>query len=559
MKSLPLLCLLPGLFILAPAATSATNYLANSIQALQISAGVNYQNVYDITHDGFIGLEDAVYGLHLAANGGPLPVSKPTLRFNLPGSWDEDWFASTAVYDLDNDGKMEIIGSRHSVIYVWNNTGTLKWSAPVGQNGSASSTITHGSDRQYASPAVGDLDGDGKGEIAIAYSNKVAIYEDNGNLKDGWPQSFPNSTSEIRSIAAADLDGDKIKEILAVKTSSGPVTMVWNINGSGRTGWPQVQNCDSCTDFGGYNQNIGAADLTGDRVPEVISTYDCSYIGFNYANGSPLPANAVFAGTYISSVPMFHDLALAIQGWGANLNDRDEFTDSPPVFTDLDRDGKAEVIVYSDHERAGEYINRGNCLWVLNEDLTRMSGFDTPICSGEPIFTGYEDNIVQVAPAPALADLAGDPRLEIIVPSYDGYMRAYSAEGTLLWRYQFDIPGPPFNGASGAAASDLNDDGIPEIVFSTYSTTDNVSHLIVLDAWGQVLHKVPLLKRGSMSVPTLADIDGDDTLEIIVSLKDRIDYTYGGVQVYDVQTARKGYQPWPTGRGNLDRDGQPAM
>jgi hypothetical protein len=454
---------------------------------------------------------------------------------------------------------MEIIASRHSVTYVWNSTGTLKWSAPVGQNGSSSSTITHGSSRQYASPVVGDLDGDGKGEIAIAYSNKIAVYEDNGIIKSGWPQSFPGSSNEIRSITAADLDNDNIKEIVAVKTSSGPVTMVWNVDGSGRTGWPQVQNCAECNEYGGYNQNIGIADITGDQVPEIISTYDCSNIGFNNTDGSPLPANPIFSGQYVSSVPMFHDINLAIQGWGPNLNDRDEFTDSPPVFTDLDRDGKAEVIVYSDHERAGEYINRGNCLWVVNEDLTRLPGFEVPICSGEPIFTGYENNIVQVAPAPALADLTGDPRLEIIVPSYDGYMRAYSPDGILLWIYQFDMPGEPFNGASGAAVGDLNNDGIPEIFFTTYSTQNDVSHLVILDANGHQLHKIELLKRGSMSVPTLADIDNDNIPEIIVSLKDRIDYGISGVQVYDVPSASTGYQPWPTGRGNLNRDGQPAM
>ena len=257
--------------------------------------------------------------------------------------------------------------------------------------------------------------------------------------------------------------------------------------------------------------------------------------------------------------PCFHDIDLAIQGWGPNGNDRDEFTDSPPVFADLDGDKIAEVILYSDHERAGEYINRGNCLWALNDDMTRVPGFETPICSGGPLFTGYENNIVQITPAPALANLVGNNRMEIIVPSYDGYMRAFSPEGTLLWSYQFDVPGGDFIGASGSAAADLNGDGIPEIVFSTYSTKQDISHLIVLDSDGNQLHKIALTKRGSMSVPTLADIDDDGTIEIVVSLKDRLDYVSGGVQVYNVSSAKTGYIPWPTGRGNLNRDGQPEI
>ena len=551
--------LLPPLFfsvlLLPEPAGAAVDHLANAMKCLQVAAGEEITSAYDSNHNGTIGLDDSIHELRLMAGGQIQPVAPPVLRMNLPGSWDEDWFASPAVYDLDGDGSMEIVAGRHSVIYVWNHTGTLRWSAPVGEN--ATPSIVHGSSRQYASPVVGDLDADGRGEIAVAYSNKVVVYDHNGIIQSGWPQSFPASTSEIRSIAAADLTGNGKKEILAVKTSSGPVTVAWSVEGAAIPGWPQVSNCPECNNFGGYNQNIGAADLDGDLVPEVISTFDICHIGLNYADGSPLPANPIFSGEYASSVPMFHDIDLAIQGWGPDGNDRDEFTDSPPVFADLDGDSLPEVLLYSDHERAGEYVNRGNCLWALNSDMTRVPGFELPICSGAPLFTGYRDNIVQIAPAPALGDLAGDSRMEIIVPSYDGLMRAFSPKGGLLWSYRFDAPGGDFIGASGAAVGDLNGDSIPEVVFSTYSTEQGISHLIILDADGALLHRTPLPKRGSMSVPTLADIDGDAVVEIIVSLKDRLDYVFGGVQVYEIATARAGYIPWPTGRGNLFRDGQP--
>lgn len=486
----------------------------------------------------------------------PSTVSTPTLRQTLPASWDENWFGSPAVVDLDDDGSMEIIAGRHSVLYVWNAAGEKIWSAAVGEPGGP--TIVHGSDRQYAAPVVGDLDHDGFGEIAIAYSNKVAVYEHDGSLKTGWPKSFPVGSGEIRSIAAVDLDKDNSIEILAQKTSAAPVTMAWHINGTAVNGWPQVDagDCPDCSSYGGYNQNIGAADLDGDSFPEVVSTYDCANIGFMNGDGSPLPAHSMFSGDFVNNIPMFHDLDLAIQGWGADMNDRDEFTDSPPVFADLDSDGKNEVIVYSDHERAGEYKILGNCLWVLNEDLSRVPGFETPICSEAPLFTTYENNIVQVAPAPALGQLAGDSRPEIVVPSYDGRLRCFSPGGTVLWSYTFDRAGGSFIGASGAVIGDLNDDGTSEVVFTTYSTSENVSHLIVLNAAGQQLHRVPLSKRGSMSPPSLADVDGDGVIEIIVSLKDTLGGGLGGVQIWDVDSASLNALPWPTGRGNNLRNGQ---
>jgi len=65
---------------------------------------------------------------------------------------------------------------------------------------------------------------------------------------------------------------------------------------------------------------------------------------------------------------------------------------------------------------------------------------DNDACSDEPLYTGYEDNIVQVAPAPAVGNLLGDDRPEIVVPSYDGYLRCYGPDGVLAWDYVFDSP-----------------------------------------------------------------------------------------------------------------------
>ncbi len=38
----------------------------------------------------------------------------------------------------------------------------------------------------------------------------------------------------------------------------------------------------------------------------------------------------------------------------------------------------------------------------------------------------------------------------------------------------------------------------------------------ILTCAGTLLHKIALAKRGSMSVPTLADVDGDDVVEKII-------------------------------------------
>ncbi|MBN1128662.1 MAG: VCBS repeat-containing protein [Chitinispirillaceae bacterium] len=482
----------------------------------------------------------------------PSSVTRPVLRATLPASWDENWFSSPAVFDLDNDGSPEIIASRHSVLYVWNSDGSKKWRAPVGEN--ASSANDHGSNRMYCSPVVGDLNNDGYGEIAICYSNKAAVYDHQGDLLPGWPVAFPNASSEIRSIAACDLDNDGVCEIAVVKTSDGPVTAVWNLSGAMVAGWPQVIDRDRLNDYGGYNQNVGCADLDGNGEPEIVCTYDICHIGIMKRTGEPWPAHPLFSGAFACNVPMFHSLDLALQGWGPDGSDRDEFTDSPPVFADLDNDGLPEIILFSDHEKAGEYVNRGNSLWALNPDMTRVQGFETPPVTGMPLSTGYENNIVQVAPSPCVTRL-GSGSITVIAPSYDGWVRCYDAGGNERWKAQFNASGEPFVGAGEACAVDLDNNNVPEIVFTTYSTQKNRSNLFVLNASGALLHRVPLEGRGSMAAPTIDDCDNDGDLEIVISLKDALGSGKGGVQVWEVVSAKANNRDWPTGRGNCLRTG----
>lgn len=121
-------------------------------------------------------------------------ISTPVLHVTFPASWDENWYSSPAVYDIDKDGKNEIIASRHSVLYVWKLDSSLFWRAPVGEN--ASSANNHGASRMYCSPVVGDLNNDGYGEIAISYDNQAAVYDYKGNLMPGWPQIADRSDKQ---------------------------------------------------------------------------------------------------------------------------------------------------------------------------------------------------------------------------------------------------------------------------------------------------------------------------------------------------------------------------
>lgn len=497
------------------------------------------------------------------AGGASVEVAEPVLRETLPGSWDENWFASPGLVDVDGDGVLDIVAPRHSVLYVYSGTGELLWQTAWAH--SASDSPEHGDVRMWPSAVVGDLDGDEDVEIAVSAHPddagfNVAVYDHEGELLPGWPRAF--SDAEVRSIAAADVDGDGVSEILINKQADGPATNVFELDGSTAAGWPQVGECEApegdCIDYGGFNQNIGAGDVDGDGVLDVVSTYDAIGFGVFHGDGTPHEAHEDFADSWITGVEAYHDMELALQGWGDG--DRSEFTYSPPVVADIDDDGDAEIILAGDHEHTQSTENQGISVWVLNHDMTRPEGWERPKDSGLPLNYGtIGNNIVSTYPAPSVGDLDGVPGKESVVPAGDGLLYAYRSDGELYWSYPFGSASP-YVGASEALIVDLNQDGSPEVVFTTYASgeprqPDTPAHLIVLDAGGNLLHQVEIFGRGSMAAPSVADLEGDGQLELVISLKDSLGGDRGGVQIWDLPGAADNCILWGTGRGGPFRQG----
>ena len=57
-----------------------------------------------------------------------------------------------------------------------------------------------------------------------------------------------------------------------------------------------------------------------------------------------------------------------------------------------------------------------------------------------------------------------------------------------------------------------------------------------------------------MAVPSLGDVDGNGTVDIVVALKDADDKVEIA-RVYEVPGSKTNCLLWPTGRGNLLRNG----
>jgi outer membrane protein assembly factor BamB len=481
-------------------------------------------------------------------------VAEPELLVRLADRWQEGWLAGPAVADLDGDEVMEIIVARSGLIQTWDPEGSLLW------------TYDTGVGRIWASPVVADLRPDLPGlEIAVAARAQIHLIGADGAAVPGFPVTWED---ELRSLAVGDLDGDGSLEIIVAPARGSPsdVIAAFHADGSVVAGFPPqaagVSGCEvdgRCYLAGCFDQNLAVADLDGDGQADVVAPHDNAYASIHHGSGVAFDADPGFAALKTPGVRYLHDLAEAQQGWAPDEASalQAHFTNTAPAIADLDGDGTPEIIMLGSVQNAAQTDRyKGVAVWVVRPDVTRLPGFDPPVH-----FPGYlaglwdfeGTNVVAATNQVSIADLDAEvPGKEIVFAGFDGAIHAVSAAGSVLWTSSYTTDDRVLTG--GVVIGDLDRDGVPEIVFASYSPDEDKSKLFVLDAGGNILHQVPLPRRGAMAVPTLADVDGDGSVEIVVSLKDAQDMIES-VLVYTVPGSATNCLPWPTARGSLLRDG----
>lgn len=492
-----------------------------------------------------------------AGEDGSADVAEPELMTELSDRWHEAWQGSPAVADLDGDGKAEIVVPRHNLLSVWHADGSMVFQAEV-------------DGRIWSSPVVVDLLPDREGlEIAVAAREHVYAWDAAGEELPGFPVEWRD---ELRSLAAGDVDGDGAFELVTVTTrrleSGGQrdVIMVIEADGSFADGFPPnttgVSGCDeNCWPTGGFDQNIALGDLDGNGVADIFVPHDNAYVSVHDGTGRAFDAAEIFKNRVkIQGVRFMLDYAEAQQGFGDDEDSANQahFTNSGPAIADIDGDGDSELVVVGSVQNASQDDReRGVALFVVNPDGTRPDDWIEPYhvpdyLAGLWDFEGT--NVVGMNNQVAVVDI--DPERdgpEMIFADYGGRIHCVDARGEEVWTYRYTSDDRVLTG--GVVVADLSRDGVPEVVFATYSPDGDKGELFVLDAGGNELHALPLPGRGAMPVPSIADTNGDGELEIVVSLKGNEENGEAQVQLYTVPGSAENCMPWPTGRGNLRRDG----
>ena len=498
------------------------------------------------------------------------------------GDWytEESYRAAPVVTDLDGDGKLEVLNAAHSLVVMDAATGAVKWKINSGKD-RATPYDDHGNTARqvFSDFKVTDIDADGKKEIVLAYGNgSISVLNDQGYFKPGWPKQ--PTTASLRSLAVADLDGDGKQEIVVGAGIADPVSVwVYRCDGTVASGWPQLtpaQNGNHNTSilgtaysYGVFGNGIAIGDLTGDGRPEIIVPTDTAYIDAYHFDGSLVTASEIYGGRAWGKVALYEDYDQEIkcenEGWGHPITGgetraqlyRATLGHSAAVYTDVDGDGKSEVVVsalimdrtsHSTTNWAGLADTKYMTVFILNQDRSRYvnesKGFDwrkPPVDLGAPRKKSDPVSVAAgVFSVPVCEDVDGDGNQEIFLNSYNGKLHCFSLDGTEHGAWPFTLPknaGSVYEYATPPACADLNGDGKKEVIFASWIDTEDGKRcgvngaLYVLSHDGQLLAKQDLhdgyatysgtltFDNGVQAAPVVQDVDGDGKFEILLNTR----------------------------------------
>lgn len=292
-----------------------------------------------------------------------------------PEPWRYRIVGSPATADIDRDGLPEvIIGAADGNVYVWNADGSNVpgWPRNTGSD-------------VYSTPTIADIDGDGLLEIiAGTLLNQVYAWHADGTQVSGWPVAIDGLV--YASPAVADIDGDGKLEIAIGDTSaSADLTKfyVWRSNGTIMNGWP-ISLRDSQYGVKQFNSSPVIGDIDYDGTLEIVTT--------------------MFSGDE-SSVHIWKPNGASLAGWPKTLVSGTASV--APTLADLDGDNRLEIVL--GHE---------DNLYVWRSDGSNVPGWPQKVI-GDVFSTGLYGS-------PAVVDLDGDGRLEVIAGSKAGELHVWT-------------------------------------------------------------------------------------------------------------------------------------
>ena len=261
---------LVGVATPGPTRSQAPPELNFTVSSFSAGANPTAAKVADLDGDGLndIAVVNRQGDLQLFFNNGGGSFQRVSLNGLWPSSANT---RDVAIGDLNSDGKNDLavaFATQTGALSVLLNQGFRTFAAPVNYS---SCSFSNG-------VAIGDLDQDGDNDLAdISQCNRSAVLLNNGNGGFGLSGSYGNGSSSS-SIALADLNRDGSKDIVYLNDQS--VTILLN-NGNATFGPPNVYWVWDSVD-------LAVGDFDGDGTVDIATVsnyYGLVFILINGGNG----------------------------------------------------------------------------------------------------------------------------------------------------------------------------------------------------------------------------------------------------------------------------------
>ena len=328
--------------------------------------------------------------------------------------------------------------------------------------------------------AIGDLDGDGKPDLAVANANggSVSVLRNtstSGSLSFDAKVDFNTGTSPY-TVAIGDLDGDGKPDLAVANLNSSTVSVLRNTSTSGSVAFAAK------VDFGtgGGPTSVAIGDLDGDGKPDLaVANYNGNTIS-QLLNTSTSGSVSFAAKVDFSTGTNPYDVAIS----------------------DLDGDGKPDLAVMN--------YNEDTVSVLRNTSTSGSVAFAPKVDFG----TGsHAHNVV-------IGDLDGDGKPDLAVANYASdtisLLRNTSTSGSISFAAKVDFG--TGNNPYYVAIGDLDGDGKPDLAAANW-TSNNVSVLRNTSTSGNVSFaaKVNFSAGNNPASVAIGDLDGDGKPDLAVA------------------------------------------